>query len=157
LNGIVIVLVQPFLAPVLGRYNRSRVLALGACLVGLGFGLNVVATGPLLFAAGVVVWTVGEIFVLPTANALVADVALPHMRGRYQGAYGLSFGLAAFGAPLIGTFVLQHFGSRALWLGCLALGLVVSAGHVALAPRLTRLREERLAQHGAALPRTREA
>ena len=157
LNGIVIVLVQPFLAPVLGRFNRSRVLAVGACLVGLGFGLNVVAMGPLLFAAGVVVWTVGEIFVLPTANAVVADVALPHMRGRYQGAYGLSFGLAGFGAPLIGTYVLQHFGSRPLWLGCLALGVAVAAGHVALAPQLTRLREERIAQHGAALPRTREA
>src|SRR5213075_691170 len=44
LNGIVIVLVQPFLAPVLGRYNRSRVLAAGACLLGLGFGVNVFAS-----------------------------------------------------------------------------------------------------------------
>jgi len=144
LNGIVIVLVQPFLAPVLGRFDRSRVLSLGACLMGMGFGLNAVATGPALFALGVVVWTVGEIFVLPTANAVVADIALPHMRGRYQGAYGLSFGVAGFFAPLIGTFVLQHAGSRTLWLGCLAVGLIVAAGHVALAPRLTRLREQRL-------------
>ena len=145
LNGIVIVLVQPVLAPILGRLDRSRVLAAGALLVGLGFGLNVVATGPLLFALGVTVWTVGEVFVLPTSNAVVADVALPHMRGRYQGAYGLSFGLAGFGAPLIGTGVLQHFGSRALWLGCLATGLIVAAGQLALAPRLRALRRERSA------------
>jgi len=97
-----------------------------------------------------VVWTVGEICMLPTANALVADIALPHMRGRYQGAYGLSFGLAGFAAPLIGTTVLQRFGGAALWLGCLAVGLLVAAGHAALAPRLTRLREERIAQRGAA-------
>jgi MFS family permease len=145
LNGIVIVLVQPVLAPILGRLDRSRVLAAGALLVGLGFGLNVVASGPLLFALGVTVWTVGEVFVLPTSNAVVADVALPHMRGRYQGAYGLSFGLAGFGAPLIGTSVLQHFGSRALWLGCLATGLIVAAGQLALAPRLPALRRERSA------------
>jgi len=150
LNGIVIVLVQPFLAPVLGRRNRSHVLTLGACLLGLGFGLNVVAFGPALFGLGVVVWTVGEICLLPTANAVVADIALPHMRGRYQGAYGLSFGLAGFGAPLIGTAVLERFGSQALWLGCLAAGLLVAAGHAALAPRLTRLREQRLADRGAA-------
>ena len=149
LNGTVIVLLQPFLAPALGRVNRSRVLTAGACLLGLGFGLNVAATGPALFALGVVVWTVGEICLLPTSNAVVADIALPHMRGRYQGAYGLSFGLAGFGAPLIGTAVLQRFGSRALWLGCLAAGLLVAAGHAALGPRLTRLREERLAQRGA--------
>ena len=149
LNGMVIVLVQPFLAPVLGRFNRSRVLSVGACLLGLGFGLNVVAVGPALYGLGVVVWTVGEICLLPTANAVVADIALPHMRGRYQGAYGLSFGLAGFGAPLIGTAVLQHFGSRALWLGCLVAGLVVAAGHAALAPRLTRLREERIAARSA--------
>jgi MFS family permease len=150
LNGIVIVLVQPFLAPVLGRYNRSRVLAAGACLLGLGFGVNVFASGPALYSLGVVVWTIGEIFLLPTANAVVADIALPHMRGRYQGAYGLSFGLAGFGAPLIGTAVLQQFGSRALWLGCLAAGLIVAAGHTALAPHLTRLREQRIAERGVA-------
>jgi len=126
------------------------VLSVGACLLGLGFGMNVVATGPALYGLGVVVWTVGEICLLPTANAVVADIAIPEMRGRYQGAYGLSFGLAGFGAPLVGTAVLQRYGGAALWLGCLVAGLLVAAGHVALAPRLTRLRAERLAQRGAA-------
>jgi len=144
LNGIVIVFVQPALAPILNRFDRSRVLAAGAALVGLGFAVNAVAWGPLPFALGVVVWTVGEVFVLPTSNAVVADVARPHMRGRYQGAYGLSFGLAAFLAPLIGTAVLQRFGGAALWLGCLAAGLLVTAGQLALAPSLRRLRRERL-------------
>ena len=145
LNGIVIVLVQPFLAPWLGRFDRSRVLAIGSVLMGAGFGMNAFATGPALFALSVVVWTVGEILVLPTGNAVVADVALPSMRGRYQGAYGLSFGLAGFGAPLIGTAVLQRWGSLALWSGCLCAGLAVAAGQLALAPRLRRLREQRSA------------
>jgi len=112
--------------------------------------LNVIASGPALFSLGTVVWAVGEIFLLPTANAVVADIARPHMRGRYQGAYGLSFGLAGFAAPLVGTAVLQHFGSTPLWLGCLGAGLLVAAGHAALGPRLTRLREERIAQRGVA-------
>lgn len=145
LNGIVIVLVQPFLAPRLGRFDRSGVLAVGAVLVGAGFFLNALASGPALFALSVIVWTVGEILVLPTGNAVVADVALPSMRGRYQGAYGLSFGLAGFGAPLIGTAVLQRWGSLALWTGCLVAGLIVALGQMALAPRLRRLREQRAA------------
>jgi MFS family permease len=145
INGIAIVVLQPFLAPVLQRRNRSAVLAWGAALVGLGFGLNALARGPGMFGLGVLVWTVGEIFVLPIANAVVADVAPAHMRGRYQGAYGLSFGLAAMGAPLAGTYVMERFGSAALWAGCLALGVSVAVGHLWLAPALTRLRRERAA------------
>ena len=143
LNGILIVLVQPFVAARLSGFNRSHVVAGGAALVGLGFGLNAFAHGAPLFALGVMVWTLGEIAVLPISNAVVADVALPEMRGRYQGAYGLTFGLAAFAAPLIGTTVLQRLGAPALWWGCLVLGMLVAAGHLRLLPALTRLREER--------------
>lgn len=149
INGVVIVLLQPVLAPVLQRRNRSRVLAVGSALVGVGYGMNALAHGPALFAIGLVVWTVGEICVLPIANAVVADVAPSHMRGRYQGAYGLSFGLAGFCAPLIGTAVMQRFGAATLWIGCLGLGLSVAVGHLLLAPGLARLRRERLAMRSA--------
>ena len=143
LNGILIVLVQPFVAARLARFNRSRTIAGGAALFGLGFGLNAFARSVPLYALGVIVWTLGEMAVLPIANAVVADVAIPEMRGRYQGAYGITFGLASLAAPLIGTAVLQRWGSPALWWGCLVMGLLVAAGHLVLAPALTRLREER--------------
>jgi MFS family permease len=145
LNGIVIVLVQPFLSPVLARHNRSRVLAAGSALVAAGFGLNAVADAAPWYALGVVIWTLGEVGVLPVANTVVADLAPTHLRGRYQGAFGMSWGVASFVAPLLGSYVLQEFGSLPLWLGTLALGLLVAAGHLALAPRLARERERRLA------------
>lgn len=149
LNGVVIVVLQPLLAARIQSRNRSRVIALGAALVGLGFGIGAIAHGPALFGLAVVVWTIGEILTLPIANAVVADVAPAAMRGRYQGAYGLSFGVAGFGAPLLGTLVLQRFGAVALWTGCLALGGLVAIGQLLLAPRLTRLRERRLAERAA--------
>jgi MFS family permease len=71
------------------------------------------------------------------------------MRGRYQGAYGLSFGIAASVAPLLGTFVLERLGTAWLWGGCLAIGLAVAIGQLALEPALTRLRTERLALRAA--------
>src|SRR5262249_22281186 len=77
LNGAVIVLVPPFAGPLLARVDRSYAIAAGAALMGLGFGLNALARGAPLFALGVAVWSLGEIAVLPTANAVVADVALP--------------------------------------------------------------------------------
>ena len=144
LNGVLIVLLQPFLAPILSRRNRSYTIAASTVLVGLGFGLNALAHTAPLYALGVIVWTVGEIGVLPISNALVADVAPPHIRGRYQGAYGLSFGLAVCAAPALGTLVLQRLGAVTLWSGCLVLGLAIAAGHLALAPAITRLRAERI-------------
>jgi len=146
INGVVIVVLQPLLAARIQNRNRSRVIALGAALVGLGFGIGAIAHGPALFGLAVVVWTVGEVLTLPIANAVVAEVAPAAMRGRYQGAYGLSFGLAGFGAPLLGTFVLQRFGAVALWSGCLVLGLGVAIGQLLLAPRLTLLRDRRFAE-----------
>jgi MFS family permease len=133
------------MAATLQRLNRSRVIAVGALLVGAGYGLNAVARGPGTFAIGVVVWTVGEILVLPIGNAVVADVAPSHMRGRYQGTYGLSFGMAGFVAPLAGTWIMEQFGTGVLWMSCLGIGLAVAAGHLMLEPALSRLRHERLA------------
>src|SRR5262249_8223647 len=92
LNGAIIALVQPLLGPFLAGRDRSRSLAAGSALVGLGFGLNALARTVPLYVLGVVTWTVGEMGVLPVANTVVADLAPLELRGRYQGAFGLSFG-----------------------------------------------------------------
>ena len=152
LNGLLIVFVQPFLSPVLARGNRSLTIAGGTLLAAIGFGMNAAARAPLLYSIAVVVWTIGEIASLPVASATTADLARPQIRGRYQGAHSLSFGLAASLAPILGTLVLQRLGGSVLWLGCLGLGVVAATGHVLLAPRLTRLRAERIAT--AAAPAT---
>ena len=144
-NAVLIIVVQPFLGPALARFNRSGTLATGAVLAGLGFGLNALARTPPAYVAGVAVWTIGEMLVLPVAGALVADLAPADVRGRYQGAYALAFGLAVCAAPALGMSALGRFGSVAMWSGCLAIGLIVAAGHVALRPALTALRRTRLA------------
>jgi MFS family permease len=146
LNGLLIVLIQPFLGPFLARRDRSKTLAVGAVLVGVGFGLNAVARVAPIYALGVLVWTVGEIGVLPVSNTVVADLAPRDLRGRYQGAYGLAYGLSTAAAPPLGALVLQRFGSATLWSGCLALGLSIAAGQLLLAPSLRRARAVRMAE-----------
>jgi predicted MFS family arabinose efflux permease len=152
LNGIAIVLVQPFLTPRLARYPATKVLALGSVLVALGFGWNAIAHTVPAYMLGVLVWTIGEICVLPVSNTVIADLAPVEVRGRYQGAYGLSWGVASFLAPAAGSFVLQRFGSVPLWTGCLVLGMLVAVGYLALGPRIARVgaeRRGRLATAGA--------
>lgn len=138
-NAISIVLLQPLASAWIGRLDRGRVLAVGTLLVGAGYGLYALAADAWAFAGATLVWSLGEMAVLPTANAVVADAAPPELRGRYQGAMGLSFGVAAFGAPLIGTAVLEERDAATLWGGSFAVCVVVAVGFVVLGPTLARL------------------
>jgi predicted MFS family arabinose efflux permease len=138
-NGLLIGALQPFAVRALAGRDRGRVLALGTLLVGAGYGgYALCATAP-QYALATAIWTLGEIVTLPTATALVAGLAPPDLRGRYQGAYSLSFGAGQTLAPLAGGALLARAGPAALFGGCLAACAVVAAGHLALgAARRTR-------------------
>ena len=134
LNGVAIVLLQPLVLPWLTRLDRSVVLAAAQGLTGAGFALFAFADSPVSYAAVVVIFTLGEIGNASVASALVADFAPDHARGRYQGVYGATFGIAAMVAPLAGTLTLEHIGEGALWMGCLGAGLLMAAVQTAIAP-----------------------
>ena len=87
------------------RNNRSRVLAVGTFTIGLGFGLHMFASGPLAFAAAVAVWTMGEMAVLPVANALTADLRRRPARTPRMARTCRSAPRCA--APVAGTWMLQ--------------------------------------------------
>lgn len=137
-NGIVIVLVQPLVAPWLDRLPRVRALAASMLLVGLGFGLTAFADTTWQYTLTVVVWTLGEIGAASTGFAIVADIAPAHLRGRYAGAFGFSFGGSAVLAPLVGTQVLHGFGPTALWTGTALLGAAAAAGQLSMGPAIAR-------------------
>ena len=99
-------------------------------LQGVGFGMHLLADGMGLHLLAIAVWTVGEVAQAGQLGALVAALAPPQLRGRYMGVFGMSFGLAAFLAPGIGTQVLEHAGEGALWGGALVLFLVAGVGLV---------------------------
>src|SRR5260370_1142041 len=140
LNGVAIIVVQPFATRALARFRRSRVLAAAALLMGLGFGMYAIPGGPLWYAAGVVIWTLGEVATSPSASSIVADLAPPSLRGRYQGVFMMSWGLAMFVAPSAGATLLARRDGPTLWSACLALGALVAAGNLGIAgPRRRRV------------------
>ena len=87
-----------------------------------------------LLALTVVIWTVGEIAAMPVAQTYVADLAPPHLGGRYQGAWGLTFGLALVLAPIVGTAAYAA-NPTVLWLSCGALGVVSALLVLGVTPR----------------------
>jgi MFS family permease len=68
----------------------------------------------------------GEIGFNAVGPALIADIAPPELRGRYNGLVGVAFGAAAFLAPLLGTRVFDQLGEATLWTSCMVL-CVISA------------------------------
>jgi MFS family permease len=130
INPVEVILLQPLTIRWLVKQRLVHVYVGGATLIGLGFFVTLFARSVPAYAATIALWTLGEIAFNAVGPALVADLAPPHLRGRYNGVFGTSFGLAALIAPIIGTLTLQHLGEGWLWSSCLVVS--VAAGSVVL-------------------------
>jgi MFS family permease len=134
LNGLIVVLLELPMTTITGRHARRPVIAVGFLLVGAGFALTAWATTVPLLALTVAIWTIGEIANAPVSQAYVADLAPTHLRGRYQGAWGLTFGLALIIGPVVGAAAYAA-GPTAFWLSCGALGLISALLVLGVTPR----------------------
>lgn len=138
LNGVLIVLLQPLLLGVLGRRRRGPLLLGAVLLQGVGFGITAFADGIPVHLLAITVWTLGEILQAGQLGALVAAIAPEHLRGRYMGAFGFSFGAASFLAPALGTQVLSQYGEGALWGGSFLLCVASGGGLLLVAAAADR-------------------
>jgi MFS family permease len=136
INGVLIVVLQPVIAARAGRWPRAWALFWGCVLFGVGFGLNAVPGVVLIYAAGIALWTLGEIVILPMSATMVADMAPADLRGRYQGMYSMTWGIASTIGPTLGGLVMAGPGGTTLWLGCLGVMLACALGQLALGRKL---------------------
>lgn len=142
LNGVVIGLVQPPAAAALSPLRASLVLPAACALLALGFGLHAVTTSAAGYAGAILIWTLGEIGSAPIGGAVVAELAPPDLRGSYQGAFQLTFSLAALVAPILGAAVYDWSGGQGLWGGAALLCVLAGVQHWAAARRRERPRAE---------------
>jgi MFS family permease len=138
LNCAGVVLLQPLLGPRLQRFDAASLLATSAALFGLGYGVNALGGSLPVYGVGTALWTLGEVIGFPVASTVVANLAPPDLRGRYQGAFSMCWGAAFTISPLAAGAVMQRFGARSLWLLCLAVAAVVCAGHLLTADQRRR-------------------
>ncbi len=117
LNTLIIVLLEVPLNLNTGTWSHRRGLILGALLVGAGFGGLAVAEGLTAVTFTVIVWTFGEMILLPGLSACAADFATPARQGEYMGLYQLTFSIAFSLGPWAGAAALGAFGPRFMWIG----------------------------------------
>ncbi len=138
LNGLLIVLTQPWVVPLFERLGRMRVLPCAALLFGAGFATHAVADGALGHALAIALWTSGEVALFPLCNALVADISPERFRGRCQGAYWMAWAAAYVVGPSLGLAVLDSSGVHGWGLGIAGIGLAATAALVVVGVRVTR-------------------
>jgi MFS family permease len=131
-NGALVVLLSIPVSRAATGWPRFRALAVAALLLGLGFGMTALSSRLWQYALAVAIWTLGEIVGATVAPAIVADLSPPDLRGLYQGVFGAAFGLSLFSGPVVGGWVYEHLGATELWIGCFAMGVLLSLGYLAL-------------------------
>ncbi len=122
LNTLLIVAIEVPLNTAMAHWPHRRALSLGAFLYAVGFSAFGVVTSPAGILATTVVWTFGEMILLPASAAYAAEIAPPGRRGEYMGLYTMSFSISFALAGFLGASLLQHSGPHALWGGAFASG-----------------------------------
>jgi MFS family permease len=125
LNGVLIIVFELGLTALTQHLVPQRVIAVGFAMAGLGFALNAIGHTLPLMTLAVVVWSFGEIIASPVAGAYLATMAPEAFRGRYMGAWAMTWSLGLILGPGVGTFLFQHM-ERALWPLCGVLGLLAA-------------------------------
>ena len=134
LNGVVIILAQPWLTTRFAKADGSRVLAVAALLAGGGMAIHGLGAALAIQLTAVLIWTFGEILQSPFYSSTVATLAAPATRGRYQGVLGMSFGLGAMAGPPAGALAVDLLGPGGPWLCCAILGVATAVGYLISAP-----------------------
>jgi len=103
INGAIVLLCELPLTSITRTHSARRVMALGLVLIGVGFAMTGMRASLGFLVASVVVWSLGEIVFVPVAAAHVANIAPVDMRGRYQGAWAVMWGVSHILAPAVGA------------------------------------------------------
>ncbi len=126
INTVIIILIEVPLNSRMADWPHRRALALGALLVGIGFGALAFVENVLAAALTVVIWTFGEMIILPASAAYVSDIAPRERAGAYMGLYTMGFSVAVAVGPWLGTQGLENFGPRVVWIGTFCCGCITA-------------------------------
>jgi MFS family permease len=135
LNGAMILGAQRFVSQHIRGMEASLATAAGIGLWVVGFAGLAALDGPAWVFLAMVVLTAGEMVVFPLQPALVADLAPPSNRARYQGALALGGSMGNAVGPALAGVAVAAIGAT-WWLILAALLIGLAAAYVATGRQL---------------------
>lgn len=122
LNTVMIVLLEVALNLATAQWPHRRLFVVGSLLFATGFGLTGLARTHAGLLVTVVIWTFGEMIMLPASSDAVAVLAPPHRRGEYMGLFSFTIALGTALGPWLGVLAYAHIGPAAVWGACWVAG-----------------------------------
>lgn len=134
-NTVLIILLEMLIVSWLQNRDVIRIVAIGAALTGLGFGLLGFGQTIPWAVFSIAIFTMGEMMTSPFFTAYVANRAGDGNRGRYMGLMGTAFTVGMLIGPVGGTWIYARLGPDVLWWGLIGIGAVTGLGFELLGRR----------------------
>jgi len=127
LNAMMVVLFQFSITRWISRYRPLIIMTVGSLLYAVGFAMYGFVSAFILFLVAMAIITIGEMFVSPVSQSIVARLAPEDMRGRYMAVYGFSWLIPFAIGPLLAGLVMDNLNPNYVWYLAGVLG-VAAAG-----------------------------
>lgn len=139
LNAGMVVLFQFWITRHIKNLPPLIVMALGTSLYAIGFSMYGIVSSYALFMLAMVIITIGEMFVAPVGQALVANLAPEDMRGRYMAVYGFSWTIPAALGPWAAGLIMDNYDPNWVWYACGIISTIAIAGFLILHLKIHKL------------------
>lgn len=136
LNGLIVFGLEMPLVDNLSKRNRLRMIAsVGTLLAGVAYIILNFSDGFIILLLSMTILSISEILVMPFLTTYTVNRAGKKSKGKYLGLYGMSYSLALIVAPALGTFLIDYFGYRFLWVSMFCLASVAGFGFYNVIPQ----------------------
>ena len=135
-SAITVIIFQFWVTRRIKRYPPFLMMGAGAIFYAIGFGLFGFVATMALFVMNIIIITIGEMFIMPISQALVAGFAPEEMRGRYMAVSGLTWLVPSTFGPAMAGYLLDNYNPNLLWYIGGILCLIAALGFYALHIRL---------------------
>jgi MFS family permease len=116
-NALMVVFLQIYVTQFTKHRPPLLMLASGAFFYAIGLASVAFGQGFWGFWLSMVIMSIGELIIVPTATTYAANAAPADMRGRYMSLYGLSQGVATGIGPILAGYLNDNISPVSIWYG----------------------------------------
>lgn len=126
INGIMILVAQPLIYPIIRllKGNLKRQMFVGICIFIISFFVTSFAQQFSIFLIGMIILTIGEMFVWPAVPTIANQLAPEGKQGSYQGIVNSASTIGKAFGPLIGGILVDAFNMQTMFLSMILLLIV---------------------------------
>jgi MFS family permease len=137
-NAVTVVVFQLFASKIVLRKDPVTAIVIGGLLMFAGMLGFATATGMWAFIVAMVVFSIGETFIVPSEFAIIDRISPEERRGSYFGAQTFAQ-LGGFVGPYLGGLLLATWNGTVMFLGVGVLALLSAGFYLAIGRRVPGL------------------